>query len=68
VNKDQIKGRVKKARGAVKEKTGELLGDRELESEGAAERGAGRAQEVYGKVRHVVGEAVKGLGKRIKGR
>ncbi len=68
MNKDQIEGKFKKAKGAVKEKTGELLGDRELESEGAAERGAGRAQEVYGKVRQVAGEAVKDLGKKIKGK
>jgi uncharacterized protein YjbJ (UPF0337 family) len=67
VNKDQIEGKVKKAKGAVKEKTGKLLGDRELESEGAAERGAGRVQEVYGQVRHVVGKAVRNLGKKIKG-
>jgi uncharacterized protein YjbJ (UPF0337 family) len=68
MNKDQIEGKFKKAKGAVKEKMGELLGDRELESEGASERGAGRAQEVYGKARQVAGEAVKDLGKKIKGK
>jgi uncharacterized protein YjbJ (UPF0337 family) len=68
MNRDQIEGKAKKAKGAVKEKTGELLGDRELESEGTSERGTGRARELYGKAREAVGQAVKDLGKKVKGK
>jgi uncharacterized protein YjbJ (UPF0337 family) len=68
MNSDQIEGKFEKAKGAGKEKTGALLGDRELESAGASERGTGRARELYGKVREAVGQAVKDLGKKVKGK
>jgi uncharacterized protein YjbJ (UPF0337 family) len=51
MNEDQIKGKAEKAKGYVKEKTGELIGNENLEAEGAAERTAGKARETLGKAK-----------------
>lgn len=40
MNKDELEGKAEKAKGYVKEKTGEITGNKDLEAEGAAERAA----------------------------
>ena len=50
-NKDEVKGKGKKAKGKIKDKLGEITGNRELEAEGERERAEGQAQESIGKVR-----------------
>jgi len=50
MNRDEMKGKVDKAKGYIKEETGELTGNEELEAEGRAERAAGKARETMGKV------------------
>jgi uncharacterized protein YjbJ (UPF0337 family) len=67
MNKDELEGKAKKTKGYVKEEIGEATGDKELESEGRAERAAGATKETIGKGREKVGEAVKDLGDKIKG-
>ena len=67
MNKDELKGKAEKAKGYVKEETGELIGDRELEEEGRGERAAGNVREKVGQAREKVGEAVEDLGDNIKG-
>ena len=67
MNKDEQKGKAEKAKGYVKEKAGELTGDRDLEAEGRSERAIGAAREKLGKARRKVGEAVEELGDEIKG-
>ena len=66
MNKDELEGKVEKAKGYVKEKAGQAVGDRDLEAEGAADRTAGEAQEAFGKAKRKVGEAVEDVGKKIK--
>lgn len=66
-NKTEIKGKIKKAKGTVKEKVGHAVGDRNMEKEGAALRSKGNVQETVGKARRKVGDAVKRLGKSING-
>lgn len=66
-NKTEMKGKIKKAKGAVKEKVGHATGNRTLEREGAADRSKGNVQETLGKAKRKVGDAVKGLGKSIRG-
>jgi uncharacterized protein YjbJ (UPF0337 family) len=61
MNKDEIKGKAEKAKGYVKDKTGELIEDPELEAEGEAERAGGELREGYGKAKRKVGEAVDKL-------
>jgi len=58
MNEDQIKGKAEKAKGYVKEKTGEITGNENLEAEGAAERVAGKARETYGKAKEKAKDAV----------
>jgi len=50
-NKDEIKGKVKKIKGRIKDKVGEIIGDPELEAEGEADRIEGQAQESFGRAR-----------------
>jgi uncharacterized protein YjbJ (UPF0337 family) len=66
MNKDEIDGKVEKAKGYVKEQVGKATGDPDLEAEGAVQRDAGAVQEKVGKARRKVGEAVKKLGDAIK--
>ena len=51
MNKDQIKGRIKKAKGTVKEATGKLTGKDSLEQKGKLQKAAGKAQAVYGDIK-----------------
>jgi uncharacterized protein YjbJ (UPF0337 family) len=50
-NADQVKGKVSEA-------LGDLTGDKDLESEGKADRQAGEAKEKVGKVEEKVEEAI----------
>lgn len=66
MNREELQGKKANVKGRVKEAVGALTGNRDLESEGAKERAAGAAQEQIGKVAGKVGEAIEGLGRKIK--
>jgi uncharacterized protein YjbJ (UPF0337 family) len=66
-NNTEMKGKINKAKGAVKEKVGHAVGDRKMEKEGAADRSKGARQESLGRARRKIGDAVKDLGKTIRG-
>ena len=66
MNKDELQGKVEKAKGYVKEQVGKATDDPDLEAEGSAERGAGAVQEGVGKARRKVGEAIEDIGEAIK--
>jgi uncharacterized protein YjbJ (UPF0337 family) len=66
MNRDELRGKVEKAKGYLKEQAGKAAADPDLEAEGTAQRGAGKIQENVGKARRKVGEAVKKLGDAIK--
>jgi uncharacterized protein YjbJ (UPF0337 family) len=59
MNKDQVKGRVEQAKGAVKETTGKLVGNKKLETEGQIDKATGKAQATYGDIKEEVKDAVK---------
>ncbi|MDQ3134763.1 MAG: CsbD family protein [Acidobacteriota bacterium] len=65
-NKDEVKGNLDQAKGAVKENVGRAIGDRDMETEGQADRAGGKVQEGYGEAKRNVGEAVKDVGDAIK--
>ncbi len=50
---DKTEGTAKEAIGAVKEKTGELVGNPNLEARGAAEKAEGKVQQKVGDVKKV---------------
>jgi uncharacterized protein YjbJ (UPF0337 family) len=58
MNRDEIKGKAEKAKGYIKEETGEAINDPELEAEGRGERAAGKLREGFGKAKRKIGEAV----------
>jgi uncharacterized protein YjbJ (UPF0337 family) len=48
MDKDRIKGSIKQAKGAIKQVTGKVAGDTKLESEGKADKFAGKVQNAVG--------------------
>ncbi len=56
VNKDQVKGVAKQAKGAVKEAAGKVTGNKKTQDEGTAEKIAGKIQKSYGDTK----EKIKG--------
>jgi uncharacterized protein YjbJ (UPF0337 family) len=64
-NKDEMEGKFDQASGAVKDKVGEVTGNRDLESEGEAQRLGGNMQEGLGTARRKVGETVEDIGDKI---
>ncbi|HEU5237507.1 MAG TPA: CsbD family protein [Pyrinomonadaceae bacterium] len=62
---DEVKGKGKQVKGAVKEELGKLTRDRNLKDSGTADRVEGNVQEGFGKTKRKIGEAVEDLGDRI---
>ena len=58
MNKDRIQGSATQAKGKVKEVAGKLTGDSNLESEGKAEKAAGKIQNTIGGLKDTVKESV----------
>jgi uncharacterized protein YjbJ (UPF0337 family) len=53
---DEVEGKYHKAKGKIKETSGELIGDRDLEAEGSAEKTEGEIQEKKGQIKKVFGK------------
>lgn len=51
MDKDRIEGSARQVKGAVKEATGKVLGDAKLESEGKADKAAGKIQNAVGGIK-----------------
>jgi uncharacterized protein YjbJ (UPF0337 family) len=67
-NDDEVKGKGKQIKGAIKSKVGKLTGDGDLENEGEAERAGGEVQEKFGNVRKKAGKAIEDVGEAIAGK
>jgi len=65
-NKDEVEGKVDRAKGRAKEAAGDLTDNEQLREEGAADEAAGNVQETFGNGRRKVGDALKDLGDSIK--
>ena len=57
-NKDEAEGKWEQVKGTVKEKVGEVTGDRDLEAEGDVQNAEGETQETWGKFKRGVGDAI----------
>ena len=53
-NRDEATGKLHQAKGTLKDKAGELIGNRKMEAEGEAEHAEGETQETWGKFKHGV--------------
>jgi len=64
-NRDELEGKLDKAKGGIKETTGRVLDgvldDRDLE----ADQAGGEIQEGFGRARRKVGEAIEDIGDSI---
>ena len=58
-NKDQVEGRIKEAKGKVKEVAGKLVGNESLEAKGKVQKTLGRAQAKFGDVKQDVKDSKK---------
>ena len=65
MNRDEIKGKAEKAKGYIKEETGEAINDPELEAEGRDERAGGKLREGFGKAKRKVSDAVEDVADKI---
>jgi uncharacterized protein YjbJ (UPF0337 family) len=54
MDKDRIKGSAEQAKGAVKEAAGKVFGDKKLETEGKADKVAGKVQNAVGGLKDAV--------------
>jgi uncharacterized protein YjbJ (UPF0337 family) len=52
MNKDQVKGRIREAKGTVKEAAGKVTGKVTLEQKGKLEKTAGKFQAAYGDIKN----------------
>ena len=60
---DTTAGRIKSGKGQFKEVVGRVLGDTEIEAEGAAEKVSGKIQEGFGKTKEAIRGAAHGISK-----
>ena len=57
MDKEHIKGAADKAKGAVKDAAGKLMGDKELQAQGKMDKAKGEAREALGDVKDAVRHA-----------
>lgn len=58
VNKDQVKGVAKQAKGAAKVAAGKVTGNRRTEADGHADKAAGKVQKGFGDVKEKIKKAL----------
>lgn len=54
--KDQVQGKLREVKGAIKKKAGQVINSPSLEAEGRAEKTAGKVQQKVGQIEKVFGE------------
>ena len=59
MDKNRIEGSIKEIKGAAKETIGKVVGDAKLQSEGKADKAAGKIQNAVGGLNDAVRDAVK---------
>ena len=59
MDKDRIVGAARQVKGAVKETIGRVTGDAKTQAEGAAEKAAGKVQNMVGGAKDTVRETLK---------
>ena len=66
MNRDELEGKLDRAKGEVKQAFGDATNNERLHDEGVADEASGKVQEGFGTARRKVGEVVEDLGENIK--
>lgn len=66
MNRDELEGKLDRAKGEVKQAVGHATNDDRLHDEGVVDEASGKIQEGFGEGRRKVGDAVEDLADRIK--
>ena len=66
MNKDELKGKVDKLKGQVKQEWGTVTNDPDLHDEGVADEAAGTVQEGFGRARRKVGDVLHDVADKIE--
>ncbi|HEX6324849.1 MAG TPA: CsbD family protein [Vicinamibacterales bacterium] len=66
MNRDELEGKLDRAKGEVKQAYGDATNNERLHDEGVADEASGKVQEGFGKGRRKVGEAIEDLGENLK--
>jgi uncharacterized protein YjbJ (UPF0337 family) len=66
MNRDELEGKLDRAKGEVKQAFGHATDNERLHDEGVVDETSGKIQEGFGQARRKVGDAVEDLGDRIK--
>ena len=59
MNKDQVEGVGKQAKGAVKDAAGSVTGNKQMQAEGIAEKASGKIQKGFGDAKEKIKDATK---------
>ena len=65
-NRDELEGQKDQLKGRMKKAWGDITDNDRLRDEGVADEAAGDVQEGFGKARRKVGEAIEDLGENLK--
>ena len=66
MNRDELDGKLDRAKGEVKQAVGDLTNDQRLHDEGVGDEASGKVQEGFGKARHKIGDAIEDIGENLK--
>lgn len=66
MNRDELDGKLDRAKGEVKQALGHATDNERLHDEGVADEASGKLQEGFGTARRKVGDAIEDLGENIK--
>jgi uncharacterized protein YjbJ (UPF0337 family) len=66
MNRDELEGKAKAAKGKMKQAAGDLTDNDRLRDEGVADEAVGNVQDDVGRARRKVGEAIEDIGEQIK--
>jgi uncharacterized protein YjbJ (UPF0337 family) len=66
MNRDELDGKLDRAKGEVKQAIGHATNDQRLHDEGVVDEAAGKLQEGFGTARRKIGDAVEDLGEDLK--
>ena len=65
-DRDELEGKGKQVKGKIKQSTGDLIDDGELQDEGIADEAEGEVQEDFARARRKIGQAIEDIGEKVK--